>query len=116
MGITLHWNYEERWLDISMPGYIDKVRQQFKHELPKKPHHSPFKAAPKVYRTTAQNTIPDDESPQIDEEQRKVVQQVIGSVMYYARAVDETTLPALSSLASKQAQATENTEKNAGNY
>ena len=21
-GITLEWNYEERWLDISMPGYI----------------------------------------------------------------------------------------------
>ena len=21
-GITLEWNYKERWLDISMPGYI----------------------------------------------------------------------------------------------
>ena len=26
-GITLEWNYEERWLDISMPGYIKKVLQ-----------------------------------------------------------------------------------------
>ena len=23
-GITLEWNYEERWLDISIPGYIKK--------------------------------------------------------------------------------------------
>ena len=28
-GITLDWNYDKRYLDISMPGYIDKVRQRF---------------------------------------------------------------------------------------
>ena len=26
------WNYEERWIDISMPGYIQKVLQKYKHE------------------------------------------------------------------------------------
>ena len=94
-----------------MPGYVDKVCLRFKHELPQKPQHSPYKAAPKVYGVAAQNTIPDNESPKLDEERRKVVQQVIGSVPYYEQAVNETTLPALSSLASKQAQATESTEK-----
>ena len=27
VGITLDWNYEECWLDISMPGYVDQLRQ-----------------------------------------------------------------------------------------
>ena len=34
----------------------------------------------------------------------------MGGVLYYARAVDLTTLPGLSSIASEQAQATEQTE------
>ena len=33
-GITLEWNYNERWLDISMPGYIKKVLQKYLHESP----------------------------------------------------------------------------------
>ena len=40
-----------------------------------------------------------------------MVQQIIGGVLYYGRAVDLTVLPALSSIASEQASATENTEK-----
>ena len=27
--ITLKWNYKERWLDISMPGYIKKQLQEY---------------------------------------------------------------------------------------
>ena len=48
-GITLEWNYEERWLDISMPGYIKKVLQKYKHETPPRPQHSPYVIAPKKY-------------------------------------------------------------------
>ena len=40
-----------------------------------------------------------------------MVQQIIGGFLYYGRAVDLTVLPALSSIASEQASATENTEK-----
>ena len=40
----------------------------------------------------------------------KVIQQVVGGVLYYARAVDCTVLAALSSIASEQAQATEGTK------
>ena len=24
-GITLEWNYEQRYMDISMPGYVKKI-------------------------------------------------------------------------------------------
>jgi hypothetical protein len=33
-GITLDWNYEERYLDISMSHYADKVLQRFDHNKP----------------------------------------------------------------------------------
>ena len=46
-GITLNWNYEEHWVDISMPGYIDKVRKRFQQELPTKLQHCPFQPQPK---------------------------------------------------------------------
>ena len=45
-GITLEWNYKERWLDTCMPNYINKLRQHFNHREPSKPDHSPYKAPP----------------------------------------------------------------------
>ena len=110
-GITLEWNYTERWLDISMPGYIEKLRARYSHEMPRRPQHSPYRAPPKIYGAAAQDTIPDDESAKIDEKRVKVVQQVVGGVLYYGRAVDNTVLPGLSSIASEQASATETTKK-----
>ena len=38
-GITLKWDYEKGMVDISMPGYIKKVLQKYKHEKPKKHQH-----------------------------------------------------------------------------
>ena len=38
---------------------------------------------------------------------KKMVQQIIGGVLYYGRAVDLTVIPALSSIAIEQASATE---------
>jgi hypothetical protein len=34
-GITLEWDYENRRVDLSMPGYIDKVRHKYHHDMPK---------------------------------------------------------------------------------
>ena len=78
--------------------------------------HTPYRAQPKMYGAAAQNSMPSDNSPLINEERKKLVQQIIGGVLYYGRSVDLTVPPALSSIASEQASATENTEKNAHNY
>ena len=42
--------------------------------------------------------------PPLTKEETKYVQAVTGTLLYYARAVDSTILPALSSLATKQAK------------
>ena len=48
--ITLELNYTKRWLDILMPGYIEKLQWQYSHEMPRRPQHSPYRAPPKIER------------------------------------------------------------------
>ena len=96
-----------------MPGYIDKVRQRFDHKTPHKPQHSPFKPQPRKFGTAAQEPINDDKTKKINSDRKKRIQQIIGMILYYARAIDLTSLPGLSGIASKQAEATKNTERRA---
>ena len=86
-----------------MPGYIDKLRARYQHEMPNRPQHSPYRAPPKIYGTVAQDTKPDDVTAKIEKKRVKAIQQVVGGLFYYAHAVDSTVLPALSSIASEQA-------------
>jgi hypothetical protein len=101
-GITLKWKYTEQWLDISMPGYIKKLLLKYKHRMPTKPQHCPYAPAPKQYGAKAQAPLPVDISPKLSPEEIKEIQRVIGSILYYARAVDITVLMALSSIAIEQ--------------
>ena len=50
--------------------------------------HIPYQAQPKIYGAAAQNSMPPDNPPLINEERKKLVQQITGSVLYYGRAVD----------------------------
>ena len=51
----------------------------------------------------------EDTSPLLLPKESKYVQQVIGTFLYYARALDSTMLPALNQLANQQANPTQNT-------
>ena len=113
-GITLKWDYENRTLDISMPGYFKKALQRYKHIRSKRTQYSPYPAAPKVFGAAAQEPAPDDEAPEATEDEVTYIQQVVGTILYYARVVDITVLMALSTLASEQAKATKTMIKNVG--
>jgi hypothetical protein len=101
-GIKLLWDYKARTLDISMPGYIKKHLQKYKHKMPKKPQHCPNTPAPKQYGAEAQAPLPADISPKLSDKEIKEIQRVIGSILYNARVVDSTVLMALSSIATEQ--------------
>jgi hypothetical protein len=110
-GISLKWDYIHRHVDISMPMYVEKLLARFEHTPPTKPQHSPHSAPSRQFGATAQIPVDHDLSPALPPDRIKRIQQIVGTVMYYARAVDITTLVALSSIAAEQAQATEKTEK-----
>ena len=55
-------------------------------------------------------TTPLDTSPPTPEEQKRRIQQIIGTFLYYARDVDCTMIPDLNTLAEQHQNPTKNTE------
>jgi hypothetical protein len=110
-GMTLKWNYEKRTVDISMPEYIMAVMHKYQHPTPTKPENAPHKSIPINYGLKQQMTQAPSTASPLSADRKKNLQQIIGSILYYARAVDNTMLMALSALASAQAHATEDTAK-----
>eukprot|EP00804_Cyclotella_cryptica_P025200 CCRYP_010319-RE/>CCRYP_010319-RE protein AED:0.37 eAED:0.32 QI:0/-1/0/1/-1/0/1/0/410 len=106
IGLTLHWDYRNRLVRLSMPGYCEKAGQRFHHPKPTKPQHHPYPSAPCTYGSKQQLCATADTSPAMGKQQKTFVQEVIGVFLYYARAVDCTMLTALGTLATQQANPT----------
>jgi hypothetical protein len=102
VGLTLQWNYKSRTVDLSMPGYVAKALERFQHPTPTRPQHSPHDWQAPQYGTKTQLTDPVDLSPPLPPSGIQFLQQVIGTLLYYARAVDNTMLVAIGSIASAQ--------------
>jgi len=82
-GITLEWDYNKRTLDISMPGYVKKQLIKYNHPTPKSPQHFPWSPQPIQYGSKMQEETPPDKSPALDKDGVKLIQQVVGSFLYY---------------------------------
>jgi len=94
-----------------MPNYIQKTLQRFSHPTPTKPEHSPHRAQDRQIGVKVQLTTPIDTSPALNRSEKKTIQQIIGTLLYYGRAVDPTITVALSTLAAEQNQGTQHTTK-----
>ena len=112
-GIDLEWNYAAKHADrtcrLSMLGYITKLLLKYGHPAPKKPQHAPFKAREINYGAKQQLSAPVDSSPALDHAGVRRIQAIVGALLYYARAVDNKLLVALSAIGAQQASATEAT-------
>ncbi len=97
-GIKLEWDYVGQMVDISMPGYIKKKLQEYEHIMPKKLQMCPYSPEPKKFGTEAQAPLPPNLMPKLDAKGIKRVQKIVGSISYYARAVDLMVLMALCSI------------------
>ncbi len=73
-GITLHWDYSARTVNISMLGYIKKLLQKDKHKMPIKQQHCPYTPAPKQYGAEAQAPLPVDISSKLSDKDIKEIQ------------------------------------------
>jgi len=110
-GIPITWDYPNKHCRISMPGYIDNLLIKFKHPRPSKPRLLPHACLPIAYSAKTQFAPDDDASALLSEIRKRRIQEIVGSLLYYARAVDNKLLVALSAIASRQAQATVATEQ-----
>jgi hypothetical protein len=110
-GIDIAWDYTKRTCRLTMDNYIDTLLIKYNHPRPKKPQHTPHAHREIVFGTKEQ-LLPDaDTSPLLNDDGVKRVQGIVGSLLYYARAVDNKLLATLSAISAQQAKATENTAK-----
>ena len=108
-GIDLTWNYTNRTCRLTMNGYISDILTKYGHPRPAKPQHAPHKHREIIYGAKSQLEPDDDTSPRLPDDGIKRVQGIIGSLLYYARAVDSKLLTTLSTIGAQQANATTST-------
>ena len=81
-----------------MINYVQKQLANYKQPPLKKPQNCPFQPNPIQYGKQL-DTIPHKEpSPLLNNEEKKYIRQVVGSFLYYARAIDMAILLTLSDI------------------
>jgi hypothetical protein len=77
--------------------------------MQEKIQNSPHPHTIPAHGNKIQYTEDKDDTPTLDKEDTKYIQQVAGTLLYYARAVNSTILSGLSSIATEHAAPTEKT-------
>jgi hypothetical protein len=77
--ITLKWDYVGHTVDISMPRYIKKKLQEYKHIMPKKMQTCPYSPEPKRFGMEAQAPLPPNALPRLDAKGIKQVQKLLAA-------------------------------------
>ena len=95
-----------------MSGSVQKLLQKFQHQPPKLPQFTPFAAAPyvKAIKGQRQYTPKIDSSSLLPPEKNIRVQKIVRSFLCYARAINDTLLPALNTISAKRDATTKQME------
>ena len=106
IGFTIQFNRDKKTVTLSMPAYIAKVLQRF---VPSKLSGA---SSPSIYTSPSNGTrtqlANEDTSPALTHDAAKRIQEIVGSLLFYARGVDPTILPTVNLLASLQSSPTQN--------
>ena len=69
---------------MSMLGYVKKALKRFNHPIPLKPQNQPYPYVPPNYGAKVQYSAPEDTSPTLSKSDKKFIQEVTGTFLYYA--------------------------------
>ncbi len=83
IGLTVDWDYKMHEVHISMPGYVEKALVCFGHQVPKHPQHQPNKHTIPTCGATIQYAKMEETSKPLAKDEKKYIQQVIGTFLYY---------------------------------
>ena len=108
-GLTLAWDYTRRTCDIYILEYLPADLHKFQHPLPTCPQDSLYAWKTPAYGATFQWADNPDDSPILTAKSITLLQQIIGTLLYYAIAVEPTMIAALGSIAAQQSKATHKT-------
>ena len=108
LGMTIKRDRVNNTLNISMPGYIERMANELELVKNKKVTKSPITYTPPRYSSTPQMEFIDD-SPLASPNEKKIIERVVGKLRFYAVAVDSPILLATNKVASQQAAPTQAT-------
>ena len=94
-----------------MPGYIERLLDHLKHPKPKRQVDAPHRWRKPEYGKTTQYNIPIDNSPYLTAAAAILLQSIVGSLLFYSRAVDPSMLPGLNEISTQQSQTTVATQQ-----
>ena len=83
-GLQLDWNYQEHWVDISMPQYIGIFLAKLEHAAPSRQKHAPHRWVPNIYGSKVHMTQNEDTSDILSDEEATHMQRIVESFLYYA--------------------------------
>ena len=92
-----------------MSGYIKRVLHKFQHKFPTRFQHALHKWMKLVYGKIRQYTIEKDNDLILTADETKTIQQIVGNLLYYARAIKSPMLSGLNEIQHRQASPTKNT-------
>ena len=110
-GMTIKWDYVNGFADISMPGYVKKALKKLNHQPSKVPQYAPHQWVVPAYGNKQQYAPLEPPSEPLLPQETKHIQSVVGTFLYYGRAIDSTILPAINDIASSQAKPTQKTKQ-----
>ena len=111
IDLKLHWNYKQGYVDISIPTYVDEIMKRLCHRTSSVPQYSPHEHFVIKYggKSTRQYDTAPDSSPPLPSP--TYIQQVVSSLLYYTRTLDNIILPALNDISTQQSKPAGNTLK-----
>ena len=78
IGIILKWDYRKQTFDLSMPGYVTAALQRFRRQLKNTWQSFPHNHVPPTYGARVRFSEPEDDTPLLQKERLKFIQQVVG--------------------------------------
>ena len=111
IGLTLQLDYNKHTIILSIPGYVRKALLKCKHILPTLPEHSPYTHIRPTCGAKVQYEEPCDSSDLLPPSELTLIQQIVGTILYYGIALDNTLLVELNDISQEQPNATSNTSK-----
>ena len=108
IGITLLWDYHQRQVHLTMPGYTKKALKLFQHNAYKK-QNMPYPMTAIKYGAKQQYAQQESTAPPLDENGKKFIQQVCGKFLSLGQAVNSTLLCPISAIAAQLSKPTKDT-------
>lgn len=106
LGFTVEFDDLAQTVSLSMPEYVPKMLARFYPDTVLRGAASPAVYTPPDYGNRVQHVAVDN-SPALTPAEIHRLQEMIGSLLFYARAIDNTMLTAVNHVSSDQAKPTQ---------